>query len=372
MEYQNIQQWWRSTSSRYPHLTRENFFRILLLHYGLEYNKQHSYPNPFTRIEIIYTPMRITTTPILTFLRPDSPFHLIEGNAGKKLLFYEDEFLDEVEDYEQRPGNLQAPDPFYFYVREVNGDLVLKLNPVQLCDFFQNPTGALPCSFCFRNDMVQRFRNIEAAELVELVLREEMEKDGLETLRSIDEISIVTGSYPNDAAYLEEVSTLVSGLKPVIAPHLRVVVGSHEGKSAIYKDLQSAGVTVFAFPMESLDDKVRQRDMKNRKGEYPIEQMLEDVGQAHAVFGDDGIIIRLVAGMGDRLDDSFESKISLLSGMGDRGPLWNINQYMPFTHYHWKLFQDHPPYSLDYLFSYMNTINTYVKPDRQMRFKVSP
>lgn len=362
---------------KYPHLTEENVYRTLLLYHGLNFESQTSYPDHFTHYEIFYTPSSLTTFPVLTFLKPDSPFRLISNDrlGNSHTLVYEDEYVDTIHDYEQRFFDFRKPEPFYFYVKEVNGDLVLKLNPIQLCDFFQNTRGMLPCSFCFRNDMVQRFQNLTAQELVDNIWSEEQKNDNLATLKGIDEISIVTGSYTSDDEYLEAIHTLVTGIKPKIDPHLRVVVGSHEGKGlSTYHALKSSGVTVFAFPIESLSDDVRKTQMRNRKGTVPMTDIIANVASAVDVFGADGVIIRLVAGMGDRLDDSFIETVQTLSNIGRTGqsPLWNINQYMPFTHYHWRLFQNKPPFDLDYLLHYSDIINQFVPQERQIRFKVSP
>jgi hypothetical protein len=370
-----LQEQYRSVASNYPHVTEENFARILLLYHGINYDGQSSFPDHFTHYELIFTVQRLSVLPVLTLFNPLSPFHLIKTNDEHKFaLLYANQFVDYVPDFEQRPFDYQKEEPFYFYVTEINGDLVLKLNPIQLCDFFQNARGELPCSFCFRNDMVQRFRNITAADLVTKIWAEESKRDHCQTLMSIDEISIVTGSYPNDAAYLSEVTTLVQGLKSKIRPDLRVVVGSHEGKElATYQTLHQAGVTVFAFPLESLDDRIRPTKMKNRKGLVPIQAMEANIQKAVSVFGTDGVILRLVMGIGDELDAQFVERVTRLSQLGGgRGAWWNLNVYMPFTHYHWRLFTENRPFDLDYIFKYCDIINAHVPSERQIKFKVSP
>lgn len=374
MKKDTLNNWYSDIHDRYPYLTRENFHRLIMLFYGLDYKKQDSYPDPFTHYELIYTASRLSKIPVLTLLSARSPFSLRDlGNGGKKLLFYKQQFVDTVSDFEQRFFDMKKNEPFYFYVREVNGDLVLKLNPIQLCDFFQNPDGMRPCSFCFRNDMVSRFRNIKAADLVKLIIDQEDKKDKMKTLKSIDEISIVTGSYQNDDQYVKEIAILVKGIKPLVSSKLRVVVGSHEGRGKeMYQRLKEAGVSVFAFPVESLDDVVRKKEMKNRKGIVPMDRIITYIKEAVEIFGDDGVILRLVAGMGDRLTQEFEKRIEYISQLGENGPFWNINEYMPFTHYHWRKFQKKRPFTLEYLFAYCNIINKYVPADRQIRFKISP
>jgi hypothetical protein len=368
-----LQQQFNQIHQEFPHLTEENYARIMLLFYGLDNQKQESFPDHFTHYELIFTVPRLSSVPILNLLNPDSPFQLIKVDEHTHALLYEQQFVDYIHDYEQRPFDFRKQEPHYFYVTEINGDLVLKLNPIQLCDFFQNPRGELPCGFCFRNDMVQRFTNLSSQELVNMIWKKEAAKDNCATLKHINEISIVTGSYLTDDDYVKEISALVNGLKPKINKDLRVVVGSHEGKSRqCFEQLQQAGVTVFAFPIESLDDHIRQTEMKNRKGNIPTAEILTSVKHGLDTFGADGAIIRLVAGMGDALDQEFVKKVAEIAQYKDQAPFFNINQYMPFTHYHWRLFQKKRPYSLEYMFKYMDIINQFIPIERQMRFKVSP
>lgn len=371
----NLDKWFQTIRNRFPNLTRENFNRLIMLYYGVNFNHKDSFPDPFTHYEIIYTAHTLSKDPVLTFWEPHSPFSFIEtGIPGEKVLLYEGKYIDTVTNFEQKSFDNKKPEPFYFYVREIKDELVLKLNPIQLCDFFQNPSGMRPCSFCFRNDMVSRFRNISAVDLVKLVIHTEQKRDNLKTLKSIDELSIVTGSYTNNDEYIDEISTLVKGLRSLVSDSLRVVVGSHEGRGKThYQKLKQAGVTVFAFPVESVDDAVRESQMNNRKGAVPIRAMLKYLKEAIHIFGEEGVIVRLVAGMGDKLTEDFTNTIKRISQMGTRkGPYFNINEYMPFTHYHWRLFRSKRPFTLDYLFHYQHIINTYVPKERQLRFKISP
>lgn len=360
---------------KYPFMTEENFGRIMILFHGLNYNGQDSFPDHFTHFELIFTVPKMSKLSVLTMLNPDSPFKLIDsGEPNKHILLYDNQFVDFVTDYEQRLFDFRKPEPFYFYVEEWNGDLVLKLNPIQLCDFFQNPHGELPCSFCFRNDMVQRFKNITAKQLIELITIEEKKKDNYETLKKVDEISVVTGSYLTDDQYIEEISEMIQGLLPFMKPKIRVVVGSHEGKDAVnFKKLKSSGITVFAFPIESLDDTVRKRDMKNRKGAISVEESVANIKEGIDTFGPEGVIVRLVAGMGDKIDDAFVENIRTIATHSAAGiPFFNINQYMPFTHYHWRLFKTNRPFDLEYMFKFCDTINSMIPIEKQIRFKVSP
>jgi len=366
---------YESIHDQFPHMTEENFGRIMLLFHGLNYMGQDSFPDHFTHYELILTVPKLSKLSVLTMLNADSPFKLVDsGEARKHILLYENQFVDYVTDYEQRLFDFRNPDPFYFYVEELNGDLVLKLNPIQLCDFFQNPHGELPCSFCFRNDMVQRFKNVNAKQLVEMITTEEKKKDNYKMLSAIDEISVVTGSYLHDDDYVDEISEMIQGLLPFVKPNIRVVVGSHEGKGTVnFEKLKANGITVFAFPVESLDEVVRKRDMKNRKGAISVEDSLANIRDGLDVFGPEGVIVRLVAGMGDTLDDTFINRIKDIATYSPKGiPFFNINQYMPFTHYHWRLFKTKRPYNLEYMFKFCDTINSMIPVERQIRFKVSP
>jgi len=365
----------QTIQKKHPLLSQENIARTLLITKGIHYKNQHSFPDHFSHYELLFTAKKISPLSVLTLLNQQSPFQLLDtGNSNEHVLLYDGEFLEIIQDYEQRLFDFKNhQDPFYFYVEEINGDLVLKLNPVQLCDFFQSTKGEMPCAFCFRNDMVQRFRNISAEELVKTILKEEKKRDNCEMLKSIDELSIITGSYKDNEEYISEICLLVESLKKYIRPDLRVVIGSHEGTSkSTFQKFKEAGVTTFAFPIEMIDDSVRKIRMKNRKGLVPMDVLRKDIESAHALFGDSGVIIRLIAGMGDKLDATFENHVAEVASLGTAGPLWNINIYMPFTHYHWNVFQKKQPYTLEYLFTYMEIINKYVPQDRQMRFKISP
>jgi hypothetical protein len=222
--------------------------------------------------------------------------------------------------------------------------------------------------------MVQRFKNISAKQLVELIKTQEKAKDNYQMLSSIDEISVVTGSYLHDDQYIDEISEMIQGLLPFVRPNIRVVVGSHEGKGAVnFSKLKKNGITVFAFPIESLDDNVRQRDMKNRKGAVPVEDSIANILTGIDTFGPDGVIVRLVAGMGDVINDQFLERVQRIASYSSvNTPYFNINQYMPFTHYHWRLFKTNRPYNLHYMFQFCDTINSIIPIDRQIRFKVSP
>jgi hypothetical protein len=372
MKFKSYASYSQSVREKYPFLTDENIFRMSLLYEGVNCNDQDSYPDTFRHYELIFTVPSRTSFALLTFLNPQSPFHLIDTSLTEKTLLYNGEYIGIVPDYEQRAFDFRNHEPFYFYVEEVNGDLVLKLNPIQMCDFFVN-LHSKPCTFCFRADTVKRFRNIAAADLVKMVIEEEQKRDGGRTLRSIDEISIVTGSYLTDEEYIREMVTLVSGVKSYIRPDLRVVVGSHEGKGKKnYKVLQKAGVTVFAFPVESLDDRVRKTGMANRKGDVSMDYIRTYIDEAVDTFSEDGVIIRVVAGMGDALNDQFIGTVRDIATKYRKSPYWNVNIYMPFTHYHWYRFQKKHPYDLDYIFKYSNIINQFVAVDRQIRFKISP
>lgn len=355
---------------QFPFLTEENFYRINLLYYFVDYNNQNSYPTPFSRTESIFSVPHRSKTPLLTLLTPSSPFHIVDVGKNQKLLMYHDEFVDTVEGYEQTTYDLKQEEPFYFFVREVRGELVLKLNPIQLCDFFKNASGEMPCSFCFRNDMVSRFRNCTAKELLPRLLSD---TESARLLPMVDEISLITGSYRSDDQYLQEVESYVKTLRSVVRPDCRIVVGSHEAKGQnVYERLKKAGVTTLAFPVESLDDIIRTKGMNNRKGRVPMKHIKEYVKQAIAVFGDDGVILRTVAGMGDRVSDEFRETVAELASYGQKGPLWNINIYMPFTHYHWRLVQQSDRIPITSLFSYCSTINESIPKDRFWNFKISP
>lgn len=355
-------------------LTEENFFRILLLYYGINYEGRHSFPNPFFRIEVICSLRSKSSFPLLLFFRPLSPFRLIDsGTKNQKVLLYENEYVDQVTQYEETEFDMRQKEPFYFYVTEVNGDTVLKLNPIQLCVFFQNSYGNLPCSFCFRNDMVSRFSNVTSKRLISSLLQEK--KQYPNRLTQVNEVSIITGSYKNDEEYLKEMVFLVKAVKKIIPKSARITVGSHEAKThKTFLALRLAGVTDYTFPIESFSDTIRKKDMKNRKGTIPIRSVIEDIKNAITVFGKDRIIVRCVAGMGDPLNVTFQNTIATIATLGKdkKGPRWNINIYMPFTHYHMRLFEKKPIFDPFYLFSYCSTINEYVDSNQFVRFKISP
>ena len=360
--------------NKYPYITPENFYRLQLLYYGLAVGNKTSFPNQFTRTELILTPKGLTSFPVMTFYKPHSPFKLINTSNNRHVaILYQDKFIAEAADFEARTYNLNTPEPYYFFVREINGDLVLKINPIQLCNFYQSHKGDMPCEFCFRNDFITRYRNITAKNLINLIKREQKQYDNFRNLSLIDEISIITGTYHCDETYLKEISTLIQRLKGLVSENIRIVVGSHEAKGQLaFEVLKKAGATTFAFPVESLDDHVRQRNMNNRKSNRLIEEIEQDLIAAHQIFGDDKVIIRLIAGIGDSLTDNFARRIKRLTKLWDKGPLWNINVYMPFTHYHTQKFSKTPPYNLDYLYHYCSIINQYVRPERLIRFKISP
>ncbi len=253
-----IKKWFRKITLRFPYVTEENFYRILLLYYGTNYNNRNSFPDYLTHYELIFKIEKLSFLPILTFLNRNSPFTFIDASKNQKILLYKNQFIDRVKEYEEKFIDLKKPEPSYFYVNEINNDLVLKVNPVQLCNFYQNPSGEKPCQFCFRNDMISRFRNISANNLVKKIIFKEKQEDQFRTLNKINELSIITGSYQNDKSYIKEITTLIKGLKPYLPKHARIVVGSHEGKTTNdFESFKMAGVTVFAFPVESLDDGIR-------------------------------------------------------------------------------------------------------------------
>ncbi len=359
----------------FTHLSEENIVRSLLLSEGVSVDDKTSFPDPFIHHELIFTPFPYSSFPVLTLYNPQSAFRLIpSGSVSTFTLLYRDEFLASITDFEDRVFDLRKPEPHYFYVTEINGDLVLKLNPIQMCDFFQNKNHDKPCSFCFRSDMVKRFTNRTADQLLDNIWHHEKARDDCKTLMSIDEISLVTGSYSNNDRYVSEVTKLITGLKTKIRPDVRVVVGSHEGKSqSTFETLRNAGVTHFAFPIESLDDSVRAKQMKNRKGIVEFDYLFESIKTAIKIFGADNIMIRLVAGLGDSLDSGFKQKVSALHRLIPcSAHSWNINQYMPFTHYHWRLFQKQKPFDQEYLWRYYDIINSIVPKENLLRFKVSP
>ncbi len=375
MKCQKLVRGYEKIKGKYPFLTQENFYRILLLYYGINYKLQNSFPNSFSHWEIIFSTRNLSSIPIITFLKPESPFQLIDsGLDSDKVLLYEGQFLDRVFNYEQRFFDMRKKEPFYFYVREINGNLVLKLNPVQRCIFYNSSDGNRPCQFCFRDDMVSRFRNITAQNLVSTIIKEEEKRDNYKLLGSIDELSIITGSYANSEKYLSEITLMIEGLKSYIPEDCRIVIGSHEAKTRkTFNFFKKIGVTTFSFPLESLDDRIRARVMHNGKGVLS-EQILKNIEDAIEVFGDDGVIVRLIAGLGDRLDNSFKEKITTISKFDKKGkgPFWNINVFMPFTHYLWNKFSAKTPFTIGYLFAYCSLINQYIPQSRYYKFKISP
>lgn len=362
------------TKNKYPFLTKENFYRILLLYYGVNYRSQLSFPDAFTRIESIFSAQSLSSLPFLVLLKPNSPFNLIDsGSTGHKVLLYKNKYVDGIYDYHQTSFDLRTKEPFYFFVREINNEIVLKLNPVQLCDFFQISSPDSPCTFCFRDDCISRFANISSKELITLITDEK--RLNKSKLKNTDEVTIITGSYRNDREYLDEVSKLVKSIRKFIPGDCRVVVGSHEAKTKnAFISLKKSGVTHFAFAVESFSDIIRGNNMKNRKGAIPIKDVFKNITDAIDVFGEDGIIVRLIAGIGDPLDEVFRNKVKFIRSLGKmkKGPVWNINIFQPYTHLSFKRFEKDPFFSLDYLFGYCSIINEYIPSDRFMRFKISP
>lgn len=363
------------TKKKFPYLTKENYFRILLLINGINFQSLDSYPDNFTRQELIFSIPEVSNIPVLTLLNPNSSFKIFENSDYKtEILFYENEYVCTISDLEITSYNLNNIEPFYFFVKEINGDLVLKINPIQMCNFFQSSEGSLPCIFCFRNDMVSRFNNINAKNIINLIkAKEKLNK--FKYLNITDEISLITGSYRNDKEYFQEISAIIQGIKPYVPKKCRIVVGSHEVKmKENYVKLKRIGVTDYAFSIESLDDTIRKKYMKNRKGIIPVSFLIENIKDAIDVFGEDKVIIRLVIGIGDRLDDNLKRIVQLISNMGKtkKGPRWNINIFMPFTHWHWRIFKEKPFFDINYLFEYISILNHFVKQDKFYRFKISP
>jgi hypothetical protein len=356
-----------SVRKKYPTITFEQFIRIQLLYFGINDNGKDSFPDPTSHIELIVEIPDIMSIPVLTFLSPKSPYQLIRSNSTQVLLKGTDR-VGEVTSFEERLFNTRNTEPFYFYVKEVNGDLVLKLNPQQLCRFFVD-RNQKPCVFCFRTDAVGRFRNIKAIDLVKQIKEKELKKDNLSTLRAIDEISLITGTYENDEVYLQEMDMLIRGVQSMIGRPVRTVVGSHEAKGPqSLERLKKSGATVFAFSVETLTDEARKKSMQNAKGKRPMKELLEDIRESIRIFGENGTIIRLVLGIEVLNRDS----IGIIEDISRLNPIWNLNIYMPFTHAHWTQFTRTRPYTPDDLYAWCHTFNTYIKPDRFMRFKVSP
>lgn len=372
----NLQQRYDQVVAKYPAISTDTFLRALLIYEGVNIDERTSFPDPFCYSELSFHLPHYFTVPVMAFMKPGAPFSILKTGPEAVNLLYQGKFVDQVEAFEERYYDLKKKtEPFYFFVYNPNGDLVLKLNPIQLCDFFQNSRGEMPCFFCFRNDMVQRFRNIKADDLIQQIIDTETAHDNLTTLKHVQEISIITGSYLNNDEYADEMVKLIGGLKRKLKrPDLRAVIGSHEGTGKeMYHRLKEAGVTHFTFAVESLDDSSRAQRMPNRKGRVPISEVLRDIESAVEVFGEDGVIVRLVAGLGDPLDTDFETKIKRIRSLGSRGqgPWWDVNIFIPFTHYHWRLFDKERPYTLDYVFEYYNIINRHVTPERKIRFKAS-
>jgi hypothetical protein len=368
-----LEEWNKTTLEKYPYLTRENFYRILFLHYGINYNFQSSFPDPFSRIEAIFSSPLVSSFSLLVFLNPNSPFKLIDsGTTGHKVILYDNKYFGETNDYKQNVFNLRVEEPFYFFTKELNNDLILKLNPRQLCAFFKNQIGDMPCNFCFRNDMANRFKNITATELIKEIIKKE-NTDNYAKLKKQNEVSIITGSYNDDEEYLEEVGILVYNIKKLISNNCRIVVGSHEAKTKeVFLKLKKFGVTNFAFSVESLSDKVRQREMRNRKGNIKTKTIMQNIKDAIKIFGENNIVVRLITGLGDKLDKEFREKIAFISSLGEnkKGPIWNIDVNMPLTHYHYNL-MNKKRINIEYLFEFCSIINEFAGK-RMLKFKISP
>lgn len=359
--------------SEYPSLTADNFLRINILYYGISFQSEVSFPDVFRRKELVIQLKRLVPKPLLTVLNPKSPFKAVEVSDEKKVLFYNNKYVDDIEKFEMKTFDMRNPEPFYFYVKELNNEIVLKINPIQLCDFFLSSNKDMPCSFCFRKDMTVRFKNISTKDLVTSLLKKE-KNNRFRYLKIIDEVSVITGTFKSDDLYLEEISFLIKSLKKYIPPETRIVVGSHEVKGRnMFKKLKQIGVTDYAFSAESLSDKIRESRMNNRKGRVRFVEIMRNIKYAIEVFGEDHVIIRLVAGLGDPIDELKKtvSKIVRL-GKNKKGPLWNVNIYMPFTHYHWQLFQSNKPFTVDYLYRYLSALYELIDKDRFYYFKISP
>lgn len=358
--------------NQYPSLTAENFIRINILYYGISYQDKSSFSDTFRRKELVIQLKRLASKPLLTFLNPNSPFKVIHVSQEIKVILYKNKYIDDVVRFELKTFDMRNNEPFYFFVKEINSDIVLKINPIQLCEFFKPSNKDQPCSFCFRKDMTTRFKNINIKSLVKFLLNKE-KSNKFKYLRIIDELSIITGTFKNDDLYFKEISYLIKSLKKYIPAEARVVVGSHEVKGKeIFKKLKQIGVTDYAFSVESISDKMRGTNMKNRKGRVKMAEITKNIKYAIQVFGENHVIIRLVAGLGDPIHD-LKEMILKISKLGDRkGPLWNINVYMPFTHYHWHLFQTNKLFTIDYLYRFLSTMNEQVDKDRFYYFKISP
>jgi len=364
----SLEKLYRQTVIKYPYLTKDNFYRILFLSHGINHDSWDSFPDPRTRIEVMLSLKNVSDIPLIVLLKPNSPFRLIDSGKTKTVL-YNNEYLDEVTFYKQTVFNLDRPEPFYFFVREINDDIVLKLNPIQLCDFYKGSSEDSPCNFCFRNDAVSRFKNINSQELIGRIIGSES-KNKSGNLKRTDEVSIITGTYNNDKEYLREICKLVKGIKKIVPKQARVVVGSHEAKTKNdFRLLKESGVSDYAFPVESFSDLVRDKNMRNRKGRVLIDKIIRSIGYSVEIFGADHVIVRMIAGLGDLLNSGFRDKIKYVASLG---PRWNINIYMPSTHALYKVSEKKPLFSVDYLFEYCSIINSMVPKEKQVRFKISP
>lgn len=359
---------YNKVAEKYPHLTKEQFDRIGLLVHGLNDSGRTSFPDLTHHTEVIFDIPGRSDIPMLSFLNPDSPYLVHNTAGGDRIVTKNGQSVGRIGVYEERIFDTKIHDPWHFFVKEVNGDLVLKLNPQQLCRFFV-VRGEKPCEFCFRADTVGRFRNIKAADLVRLIDSEEQKKDGGRLLRSIDEISIITGTYDTEEEYLSEMDTLVRGVTGLVSRPVRTVVGSHEarGKKSLER-LKQSGVTVFAFSVEAVSDRSRKTMMNNPKGTRSITEVIGDIGIATELFGEDGAIVRLVIG----LEPFGPEVVDRIIEIARYNPLWNLNVYMPFTHYHWTQFARRRPYAVEELYAFMNVFNPVVSQSRQIRFKISP
>jgi hypothetical protein len=366
---------YRQVLSKYPYLTEENFLRIMILYYGINYLSKTSFPDSFTRIEIIFSLSQFDSIPLMSLLRPNSPFTLIDsGTTGHKVLLYQNHYVMEVLDYQETINHLNQKEPFYFIVQEADGRIVLKLNPIQFCYFYRPSSKNKPCLFCFRNDCISRYENISAEDLLKLIYKNES-KNGFKKFQTIGEVSITTGTYGSESKFFDEMQILLKGIKTLVPTGCRITIGSHEIRSQkTMINLKKAGATDCTIPLESVSDSTRKTQMKNTKGAVPFNRIFKDIQSAIKVFGSNHVIVRLIAGLGDSINHSFIKKIKKIAGEENKKkiPLWNINVFMPFTH---KQYFDLTKYSsakLNYLFNFCSIINQYVPFSRFVKFKISP
>jgi hypothetical protein len=358
----------------FPYLTEENFLRILILFYGINYNQQISFPNLSTRIEVTFFSQQISNIPFLVFLKPNSPFTLIDsGTNNHKVMLYKNKYLAEVNDFEQTNINLKLTEPFYFFVREINNDIVLKLNPIQCCYFYRNNNNQ-PCNFCFRNDFISRYHNISSKKLLELIYQKESASK-FQKFKKINEVTIITGTYDSENNFLQEMEILIKGIKKIVPKNCRITIGSHEIRSKdMLLKLKYSGASDCTIPVETFIDSVRKKEMKNNKGLLSSESILTNIKETIDVFGEDHVIVRLIAGLGNPINQTFINKIQLINQMGKskNGPLWNINIFIPFTHNQFNQTKNYSKSNLNYLFSFCSIINQYIISSRLIKFKISP